>query len=171
MHGRAVQRTSSISRESSYGNTNGRSSTSSRLLRLPLPAPQSSSRALPPVEPGAICLIGFTREQCSLWRCRLFVSVYFIAFIHVYKDSISLVSHQSLLTPNLPVVPQLDPQVSTTPWLLLPPLGATGYEPRARCFRLRLIGCIDELSAGTWLSPLLSSMSRVFGCSPPLLHV
>ena len=88
---------------------------------------QTSQQPLPAlsVEPGAICLIGFTWEQCSLWRCRLFVSVYFIAFIHVYKDSISLVSHQSLLTPNLPVVPQLDPQVSTTPWLLLPPLGAT----------------------------------------------
>ena len=63
-----------------------------------------------------------------MWHCRLFVSVYFIAFYPVYKDSISLVSHQSLLTPNLLVVPQLDPQVSTTPWLLLPPLGATGIK-------------------------------------------
>ena len=106
-----------------------------------------------------------------MWRCRLFVPVYFIAFIPVYKDSIPLVSYQSLLTPNLLVVPLLDPQVSTTPWLLLPPLGATGYEPVLNAFICAVIGCIDELSAGTWLSPLLSAMSRVFGCSPPLLRV
>ena len=43
--------------------------------------------------------------------------------------------------------------------------------PVLDAFVCAVIGCIDELSAGTWLSPLLSAMSRVFGCSPLLLHV